>query len=256
MRSSIRAKLIAIILFVNMGVIALMWIMSVLMFKPMYYASTQNELGRMMNSVLSAIDTNGLTRDTLEDISEFINLGVCIEIADESGKGIVLFEGIGDACQLHGAKDSSSIYSQQRTIDSAAAIALREDVREYSRQYYNIHLVDELSNRQAVNGHFYNNTYSIIVSTNLSRTDSIVTIVSTQLQTATIVGLVLAILASAVITMWFLHPIAKLSNATKEIAKGNYDVKVEIDTTDEIGQLAHDFNLMTEEIKRSQELQR
>ncbi|MBQ7007194.1 MAG: HAMP domain-containing histidine kinase [Oscillospiraceae bacterium] len=256
MRSSIRAKLIAIILFVNMGVIALMWIMSVLMFKPMYYASTQNELSRMMNSVVSAIDTNGLTKTALEEISGFINAGVCIEIADENGKGIVLFEGIGDACQLHGAKDTSSIYAKQRTIDSLEAIALREEVREYSRQYYNIHLVDELSNRQAVKGHFYNDRYTIIVSTNLSRTDSIVTIVSTQLQTATIVGLVLAVLASAVITMWFLHPITKLSNATKEIAKGNYDVKVELDTTDEMGQLAHDFNMMTEEIKRSQELQR
>jgi len=255
MRSSIRAKLIAIILFVNMGVIALMWIMSVLMFKPMYYASTQNELSRMMNSVEAVIDKNGLTKNTLEEISDFINVGVCIEIADEHGKGIVLFEGIGDACQLHGAKDSGS-YTKQRTIDSPQAIALREDVMEYSREYYNIHLVDELSNRQAVKGTFYKDTYTIIVSTNLSRTDSIVTIVSTQLQTATFVGLLLAVLASAVITMWFLHPITKLSNATKEIAKGNYDVKVELDSTDEMGQLAHDFNMMTEEIKRSQELQR
>ena len=256
MRSSMRAKLIAIILFVNMGVIALMWIMSVLMFKPMYYASTQTELGKMMNSVIAAIDNNGLTKDTLNEISDFINAGVCIEIADANGNGIVLFEGIGDACQLHGAKDSSSIYAMQRTIDSHEAIALRADVRDYSRDYYNIHLVDELNNRQAVKGSFYNGTYTIIVSTNLSRTDSIVAIVSTQLQTATIVGLVLAVLASAVITAWFLHPMMKLSNATKEIAKGNYDVKVELNSADELGQLAHDFNLMTEEIKRSQELQR
>ncbi len=256
MRSSMRAKLIAIILAVNMGVIALMWIMSVLMFKPMYYASTQNELSHMMTSVVGAIEEKGITRDTLEEISNFINAGVCIEIADADGKGIVLFEGIGDACQLHGAKDTKSIYTQQRTIDSAAAVALREDVRNYTRDYYNIHLVDGLSNRQAIKGHFYNNRYTIIVSTNLSRTDSIVSIVSTQLRTATIVGLVLAVLASAIITAWFLHPMMKLSNATKEIAKGNYDVKVELTTTDELGQLAHDFNLMTEEIKRSQELQR
>ena len=256
MKSSIRAKLIAIILVVNMAVIALMWVMSVLMFKPMYYASTQTELGRMMNSVEEAIDENGLTKTTLDEISGFINAGVCIEIADEYGKGVVLFEGIGDACQLHSAKNHSSIFSQQRTIDSVEAVALREDVRQYARQYYNIHLVDELNNRQAVKGTFYNDKYTIIVSTNLSRTDTIVTIVSTQLQTATIVGLLLAILASAIITMWFLHPITKLSNATKEIAKGNYDVKVELNTEDEMGQLAHDFNLMTEEIKRSQELQR
>ena len=144
MKSSIRAKLIAIILVVNMAVIALMWVMSVLMFKPMYYASTQTELGKMMTNVETAIEEGGLTRNTLEEISGFINVGVCIEIADSNGKGIVLFEGIGDACQLHGANDSSFIYAQQRTIDSVEAVALREDVRQYSRQYYNIHLVDEL----------------------------------------------------------------------------------------------------------------
>lgn len=257
MKSSIRAKLIVIILMVNLGVIALMWVMSVLMFKPMYYASTQTELTKMMDKVVTAIeDSDGLTNDTLEQISAFINIGVCIEIADSNGNGIVLFEGIGDACQLHGAKDTTSIYTQQRTIDSQQAISLRAEVREYSRRNYNIHLVDELDNRQAVKGRFLEDTYTIIVSTNLSRTDSIVSIVSAQLQTSTFVGIMLAIVASAIISAWFLHPIMKLSSATKEIAKGNYDVKVSVDSDDEMGQLAHDFNFMTEEIKRSQDLQR
>lgn len=256
MKTGIRAKLIAIILFVNMGVIAIMWVMSVLMFKPMYYASTQAQLGTVMGNVVNAIDEEGaVTRDTLEKISGFVNAGVCIEIADQEGKGIALFEGIGDACQLHGAKETSSIYSQ-RIIDSAEALALRQNVWENARETYNIHLVDQLSNRQAVKGKVHNDRYTIIISTNLSRTDNIVTIVSTQLQTATIIGIMLAIVASAIISAWFLHPMMKLSAATKEIAKGNYDVKIEVVTNDEMGQLSRDFNAMTEEIKRSQELQK
>ena len=256
MKTGIRAKLIAIIVCVNMGVIAIMWIMAVLMFKPMYYASTQAQLGTVMDRVTQAItDEGAITRDTLEKISDFVNAGVCIEIADADCNGIVLFEGIGDACQLHGARESKSVYSQ-RVIDSAEAVSLRKNVWDNSRENYNIHLVDQLNNRQAVKGKVYNDRYTIIISTNLSRTDSIVTIVSTQLQTATIIGIMLAIVASAIISAWFLHPMMKLSAATKEIAKGNYDVQIESVSNDELGQLAHDFNVMTQEIKRSQELQK
>ena len=102
MRSNIRRKLTALIFLVNMAIIALTWFMAVFMFKPMYYAVTHAELSKMMNKVVTAIELDGgITENTLEEISGFINIGTCIDIADEKGNGLVLFEGIGDACQLH-----------------------------------------------------------------------------------------------------------------------------------------------------------
>jgi signal transduction histidine kinase len=44
-------------------------------------------------------------------------------------------------------------------------------------------------------------------------------------------------------------PIRRLSGASKEVAKGNFDVEVEITGIDELGQLTSDFNLMTKELK-------
>jgi len=44
-------------------------------------------------------------------------------------------------------------------------------------------------------------------------------------------------------------PIKRLSTASKEVAKGNFDIEVKIKSNDEIGQLTSDFNLMTKELK-------
>ena len=257
MRTNIRRKLTALIFLVNMAIIALTWFMAVFMFKPMYYAVTQAELGTTMNKVVTAIELDGgITEKTLDEISGFINIGTCIDIADANGNGLVLFEGIGDACQLHSDGSDDNRYEQQRKIDSSAVRDLRKKIREYGRNNYNAHNQDNLGNIQAIKGRFYDGKYTIIVSTNLARTENIVSIVSTQLQTAAIFGILLSFIIATVMSHWFMSPLLKLSNATKEIAKGNYDVKVEIKQKDEFGRLANDFNLMTEEIQRSHDMQR
>ena len=46
-----------------------------------------------------------------------------------------------------------------------------------------------------------------------------------------------------------IKPIQDLSSASKEIAKGNFDLEIKIQSTDEIGQLTKDFNLMAKELK-------
>ncbi len=257
MRKSIRNKLAALIFLINMSIIGITWIMAVFMFKPMYYAVTQAELASTANKIVSAIDTEGgITSTTLEEISGSVNVGVCVEIADRNGNGLVLFEGIGDACQIHSGDNSYDFFSQQRKIDSNQALALRKAVRDNVRDNYNIHLEDELGNRQAVKGRFYAGEYTVIVSTNLTRTDSIVAIVSSQLQTASIIAIILSLIVATIMSTWFMTPIMKMSNATKEIAKGNYNVKLEVKSKDEIGRLASDFNHMAEEIQHSHNMQK
>jgi signal transduction histidine kinase len=45
------------------------------------------------------------------------------------------------------------------------------------------------------------------------------------------------------------RPILKLTEATKEVAKGNFDIQIENESDDEIGQLTKNFNKMTRELK-------
>ncbi|MGB4587887.1 MAG: HAMP domain-containing sensor histidine kinase [Clostridiaceae bacterium] len=60
------------------------------------------------------------------------------------------------------------------------------------------------------------------------------------------------VLGSFIISLFvrrIIKPIQVLSSASKEIAKGNFDLEIKIQSTDEIGQLTKDFNLMAKELK-------
>ncbi len=64
---------------------------------------------------------------------------------------------------------------------------------------------------------------------------------------ATLVGIILMLVAVRRVT----NPLYKLLKATKEIGKGNLDYQINIDTNDEIGELAKSFNLMAINLKDS-----
>lgn len=66
------------------------------------------------------------------------------------------------------------------------------------------------------------------------------------------IGSILMLLAVTHIT----KPVKRLTRATKEVAKGNFDISVEYDAQDEIGQLTHNFNLMTNELKNMEYLRK
>ena len=112
MKTSIRNKLTALILAVCLSIILLMWLTTALFFKPMYYSMTQTELTGILSKTVKTIKSSGgrLNQDVIGEIQSYMKSGVCIEISDEFGTGLILMEGIGDACQLHGAKDGPKVY--------------------------------------------------------------------------------------------------------------------------------------------------
>ena len=182
MKTSIRNRLTAMILAVCLSIILIIWLTITLFFKPMYYSATQTELAGMLTKTVKTIRNNDglLTPEVVSEIQSYMKSGVCIEISDEFGTGLVLMEGIGDACQLHGAKDdhSSSLYLDQRRLNTQRAQKLRSDVRTHGN--FSGNLTDEYNNRQIVRGSFVDNRFTVIVSTSLARTDSIVNIVPKQ----------------------------------------------------------------------------
>ncbi len=66
--------------------------------------------------------------------------------------------------------------------------------------------------------------------------------------------LVISVLLVTGILIWTLirKPIFKLSEATKVIASGNLNYKIPMNRHDEIGQLAHSFNIMVRELNKAQ----
>jgi HD-GYP domain-containing protein (c-di-GMP phosphodiesterase class II) len=65
------------------------------------------------------------------------------------------------------------------------------------------------------------------------------------------VALLLAIAASLLFASGIARPIRLLAQRTREIAEGNYQQRVELKTRNEIGELAQNFNVMSESIEHA-----
>lgn len=63
------------------------------------------------------------------------------------------------------------------------------------------------------------------------------------------IGLVIVALIATILGRIFIRPIDKLNYATKNISAGNYKERVKIQTKDEIGELAEQFNTMADEVE-------
>jgi len=75
----------------------------------------------------------------------------------------------------------------------------------------------------------------------------------------TITALLCAVIGSILMyyaTKFISKPIEHISDITKEIAKGNFDVQIQYKSEDEIGVLAKNFNLMTKELKNIEYLRK
>jgi len=71
-----------------------------------------------------------------------------------------------------------------------------------------------------------------------------------------IVGLIIVLVAAiggAMLTRRFTLPLERLSRAVRKVAKGNFDVNVEIESRDEIGHLSISFNEMADELQEREQ---
>jgi signal transduction histidine kinase len=68
-----------------------------------------------------------------------------------------------------------------------------------------------------------------------------------------ILAVAVCVIVAIVVTNKIIKPIVELTEATKNISKGNYKLNIVNKTNDEIGQLSDSFNLMASEVSKKQE---
>jgi two-component system OmpR family sensor kinase len=73
---------------------------------------------------------------------------------------------------------------------------------------------------------------------------------------AGLVTLVISIILALLIARSIARPLQRITAATEEIARGNYDQTLDITSPDEVGRLAASFNTMAHEVKASRQTQR
>lgn len=65
-----------------------------------------------------------------------------------------------------------------------------------------------------------------------------------------------AVFLSFIFSTFLTKPVMKLKDAADDIAAGNFDVKVDIPSNDEIGKLAHSFNFMSAALKKEDDIRK
>jgi signal transduction histidine kinase len=76
------------------------------------------------------------------------------------------------------------------------------------------------------------------------------------LYTALLLVLFLGISLILVTTRFLVKPIVRVTNATKELAKGNFQIRLPIKSKDEIGELSKSFNFMVEELDKTEQMRK
>ncbi len=261
---TIRGKMTALMLGLCFVVLAMVWLLTYILFAPAYYRMIDKQLSGVADTLTQILidpsATDGATTSVLDGLQLQKN-GICVEVAtisavDVPNTPIIYYEGIGDSCGIHHEGDPNFFGSEPVQINSTTAIALRLRAREEGNfsviipnnardgeQYVVARYVPE------ING-------TIIVSTNLERVEQAMGVFRRQLMGITIAVTMVSILAAVIVSRWLTKPITQLATAAQEIADGNYEVSVPVTTHDELGNLAKEFNAMASEVNKTDKLQK
>lgn len=254
--NSIRAKMATIMFILCGGILVFVWLLTIGLFEPAYYRMIQKELGGVISAVernLSDHETNNtLNEATLEKLEQS---GICVEIAPKGQSMSVYYEGIGDGCALH-YNEKTNFYGQA-VLDknSAQAVALRQ--RAVEEGSFETKIPNNTGGQQFVMGKYLpDHQVTILASTNLERVTQALAVFRKQLIIITYLVVLVSILASLMVSRWITRPITVLTKATRKMAEGDYNVSVPVQTDDELGILAQDFNDMAAEVNKSDKLQK
>ena len=98
--------------------------------------------------------------------------------------------------------------------------------------------------------------YTVLVTTSLVHVAEAGRVLSTVLPMAAALIFAFAMTAAWLFSEWFTKPLRQLSSAARQMAMGNYAVQVDTRRSDELGDLARDFNHMASEVQHSSQMQR
>jgi signal transduction histidine kinase len=77
-----------------------------------------------------------------------------------------------------------------------------------------------------------------------------------MLLTFLFIVLFIGFLLILITTRFLLKPLVRITNATKELARGNFHIRLDVRSKDEIGQLAQSFNFMVEELHKTEQMRK
>lgn len=246
---SIRLKLWLAVFGVSMVVVAFIWIFMIYFLESSYVRQKKDEIRVHTQQIAETINENGITAATavMSKMSKDYNYSVELFTVDN---------GVTSQIQVSAPNGGQNILDGNQGLHNQIFKSLFNNSQQY-------HLFDNASG-QVQNKFFIGATYQetttggyiLLVASTLAPVHEAVSTIRQQLMIIFIVIIVLSTLAALLISRSFTKPILRLTAAAKEIAGGNLETYVPIQSKDEIGELEQNFNMMSKEISRASTLQR
>lgn len=273
---SLRVQLMTFLFGISLLILVLVWLFTQQFLQPLYNRHIYNHLSAQVNTLVNMISaydkpisTRAFAFSSAELDTEFwvsVNTAAsegkldfrnaCVDIADSTYRYVNYGEGL-HPCLLHENSSSSPFYSVQGKQDSESMVAFRQVVMEQGS--YSQIISSSTASQMVVGKRVENSSYgsyTVIFSASLARVEEAATVMSQMMPWILIVLLALSFFASMWFSRWFTRPITQLSHAARQMAQGNYAVRVNVPNSDELGDLATDFNDMANKVNAASTMQR
>ena len=275
---SLRYRLMMFLCLASAFVLILVWVFVTHFMQPLYNHYIYKHLLNQVNTVVSIIEssTEPISTRSLPILDAQVSSSfeasllsaiqsrkldasnTCFDLADSTLQHVTGFENL-YPCLLHEASFTTSINGKTSVWNGSVVESLRATVLSQGFVKKELVVDKNASTRQMAVGRVAKNgdeTYSVIFCTSLARIDEAGVVLGQLMPWIFLCLMAFSIVASWLFSRWFTKPLTKLSHATRQLAEGDYSVRVNVPETDEIGLLAADFNHMAGEISRAAQLQR
>lgn len=275
---SLRYRLMMFLCLASAFVLILVWVFVTHFMQPLYNHYIYKHLLNQVNTVVSIIEssTEPISTRSLPILDAQVSSSfeasllsaiqsrkldasnTCFDLADSTLQHVTGFENL-YPCLLHEASFTTSINGKTSVWNGSVVESLRATVLSQGFVKKELVVDKNASTRQMAVGRVAKNgdeTYSVIFCTSLARIDEAGVVLGQLMPWIFLCLMTFSIVASWLFSRWFTKPLTKLSHATRQLAEGDYSVRVNVPETDEIGLLAADFNHMAGEVSRAAQLQR
>ena len=269
----IRAQLMLFLASICLLLLGMYWFLSTQLLEPLYNQRIEAQLAGQADQIVDLIaksqdegivisswnfgvlvvDSTFRTR-LYENLSANTQLtNFCVDISDSTLRSIITIENL-YPCLLH----NSTLSARSDTgfsWDKSTVIEMRRACRA-NGSWMQVLNTSGGSSQVVVGRMSRDGTYSVLVSTSLVHVAEAGQVLSDMLPMAAVLVFAFALAAAWLFSQWFTRPLRDMSAAARQMARGNYAVRVDANRRDELGALAEDFNQMAKEVQRSAQMQR
>ena len=229
-------------------IITLMWLFGVVFLKNFYEISKETDARQIQSKVVSTLSKGDMADGYLKVIELSRRNDLFVLVYDEYGNlayhPFLYFDQSSGRVRMN-VEEIISSYNMGQLVSNfikSGKDSYSTKMGDDKKQQSNIVLINKFTNNGL--------TYYALMRSPLVPVEATSEILTRILLMTFLFVFAVSLIISFVLSDSITNPIIKLSGATRMIAKGDYSVKLPENRSDEIGILQKDFNRMTEELSK------